>query len=92
MSHNAYRNAIRDLIELIKARGTSSQMLAWQIGEDEVNDPTLVSLRAYGSRTHTDVVMVACGTSGIWDPLPTVVIVMPQLAQVLQLRRTYGIE
>ena len=92
MSQNAYRNAIRDLIELLKSRGTSNQMLAWQIGEDEVNDPTLVSLRAYGSRIHTDVVMVACGTSGIWEPLPTVVIVMPQLAQVMQLRRTYGIE
>ena len=92
MSRNAYRNAIRDLIELIKSRGTSSQMLAWQIGEDEVNDPTLVSLRAYGSRNHADVVMVACGTSGIWEQLPAVIIVMPQLAQVMQLRRTYGIE
>lgn len=92
MSQNAYRNAIRDLIELIKARGTSSQMLAWQIGEDEVNDPTLVSIRAYGSRIHTDVVMVACGTSGIWEQLPAVIVIMPQLAQVLQLRRKYGIE
>lgn len=89
---NAYRNAIRDLIELIKARGTSNQMIAWQVGEDEINDPTLVSLRAYGSRNHADVVMVACGTSGIWEQLPAVIIVMPQLAQVLQLRRKYGIE
>ena len=91
MSHNAYRNDLRDLIELIKARGTSNQMIAWQVGTDEVHDPTLVSLRAYGSRIHTDVVMVAAGTSGIWEPLPTVVIVMPKLAQVQQLRRKHGI-
>jgi hypothetical protein len=91
MNHNAYRNAIRDLIELIKARGTSSQMIAWQIGEDEVNDPTLVSLRAYGSREHADVVMVACGVSGIWEPLPPIIIVMPKLLQVQQLRRQYGL-
>lgn len=89
---NAYRNAIRDLIELLKARGTSNQMIAWQIGEDEINDPTLVSLRAYGSRNHADVVMVACGVSGIWEQLPAVIVIMPQLAQVLQLRRKYGIE
>lgn len=92
MNHNAYRNAIRDLIELLKARGTSNQMIAWQIGEDEINDPTLVSLRAYGSRDHAAVVMVACGTSGIWESLPRAVVIMPQLAQVLQLRRKYGIE
>lgn len=91
MSQNAYRNDLRDLIDLIKARGMSSQMVAWQIGTDEVHDPTLVSLRAYGSRDYVDVVMVASGTSGIWEPLPKVTIVMPQLPQVQQLRLKHGI-
>lgn len=86
---NAYRNAIRDTIELLKARATSSQMIVWQIGTDEQFDPTLVSLRAYGSREYADVVMVACGTSGIWERLPTVEVVMPTLSQVRQLQRQY---
>lgn len=88
---NAYRNAIRDTIELLKARATSSQMIVWQIGADEQFDPTLVSLRVYGSRDYADVVMVACGTNGIWERLPMIEVVMPKLAQVLHLRRQYDL-
>lgn len=87
MSQNAYRNAIRELIELLKKRGTSQQMIVWQIRADEAVDPTLISLRAYGTREHADVVMVAAGVSGIWERLPETEIVLPLLIQIRQLRR-----
>ena len=88
---NDYRNAIRDLIDLLRRRGQSSQFVRWQINLDEVNDPTLVSRRAYGTSEHVDVVQVACGTSGIWEQLPEIEIILPTISQIRQLRTLYGL-
>lgn len=92
MSQNAYRNAIRQQIDFLKRKGLSSQSIRWQVGSDEVDDATLVSQRAYGTREHADVVMVAAGTSGIWEPLPITIIILPTLGQVLALRKQYQIK
>lgn len=88
---NAYRNAIRKQIETLNRIGIAGQYIRWQIGSDEVRDATLVSLRAYGTREHTDVVLVAAGLDGIWQPLPRIVITLPTLSQVLALRKQYQV-
>lgn len=88
---NDYRNAIRDLIDLLRRRGQSIQYISWQVNVDEVNDPTLLSFRAYGSREYSDVVMVACGTSFIFEQLPETEIILPTLLQIRQLRTLYGL-
>lgn len=90
MNPNAYRNALRDYIELLQARAMTNQMIRWEVMADEQKDPTLLSLRAYGSREHADVVMVACGVNGIFEPLPLIDIVLPKLTAIRQLRRQYG--
>ena len=87
---NDFRNGTRDLIEKLKKRGRAGQYIRWQINKDEINDPTLVSLRAYGSRDYADVVMVACGTSGIWEELPREEIILPTLLQLIQLRQQFN--
>lgn len=89
---NAYRNAIRQQIQFLQRSGVAGQFIRWQVGSDEVDDATLLSQRAYGTREHTDVVMVAAGTSGIWEPLPRAIIILPTLAQVLALRKQYQIK
>jgi hypothetical protein len=43
----------------------------------------------YGSRAYTDVIQVACGTSGIWEKLPVKRIAVPLIADVLKFRREY---
>lgn len=86
---NAYRNAIRTHIERLKSVGNASRLIVWDVREDEASDPTLLSLRAYGTRQHSDVVLVACGVSGIWEELPQRRIAMPILQDVLALRREY---
>lgn len=87
---NDFRNAIRDLIEKLKKRGLAGQYIRWQINKDEINDPTLVSQRAYGSRDYADVVMVACGTSGIWEELPRIEIILPTMLQIIQLQQQFN--
>lgn len=87
---NDYQNAVRDLIQKLKKRGLPGQYIRWQINKDEVNDPTLVSVRAYGSRDHADVVMVACGTSGIWEELPREEIILPTMLQLIQLQQQFN--
>ena len=86
---NDFRNAIRDLIEKLKKRGLTGQYIHHQINKDEINDPTLVSQRAYGSREYADVVMVACGTSGIWEELPRAEIILPTMLQIIQLQQQF---
>jgi hypothetical protein len=92
MNPNAYRNAIRDQIEFLRRESRANQYIFWQVMDDESNDPTLLSLRAYGTREHADVVMVACGVSGIWESLPTIEIILPPLLQIRQLRQLHGMD
>ncbi|MDO4440587.1 MAG: hypothetical protein Q4B81_00205 [Moraxella sp.] len=87
--NNNYHNQVRRLIDLAKKRGQSGELIAHQIGRDEVHDPTLVAMRIYGSRHDCDVVMIACGTSAIWQPLPQKVVHLPTPTQLLVLKRRY---
>lgn len=57
---NEYRVAIRKLLETSIRRGQQYNLRRYQIQVDEVNDPSLVSLRLYGTRKYSDVVLVAC--------------------------------
>jgi hypothetical protein len=86
---NEYRNAIRDHINRLIKQGKLNQLIVWDIQHDEAQDPTLLSLRMYGSRAYTDVIQVACGTSGIWEKLPVKRIAVPLIAEVLKFRREY---
>lgn len=86
---NEYRNAVRDHIARMIEQGKLNQLIVWDIQSDEAQDPSLLSLRLYGSRQHTDVVQVACGTSGIWEKLPMKRIAVPRIADVLKLRREF---
>lgn len=86
---NDYRNALREHIEHLKANGRLRSLIVWDVQIDEARDPTLLSLRAYGSRAYADVVMVACGVSGIWENLPLKRIALPLLADIAELQRIY---
>lgn len=88
---NEYRNAIRDLIERLKRQGDIRNVILWQVQDDEVNDPTLLSLRAFGSRGYADEVLIACGASGIWEALPKQKILLPKPLFIHQVRKEYGI-
>lgn len=86
---NDYRNAIRDHINQMKKSGSIGRLIVWDVQTDEVTDPTLLSLRAYGSRDHADAVMVAAGSSGIWEKLEQTRIALPTLVDLIQLARDY---
>ncbi|WP_111896147.1 hypothetical protein [Acinetobacter sp. MB5] len=86
---NDYRNAIREHIERLKNVGNLSNMIIWDVQVDEASDPTLLSNRAYNTHQHVDVVLVACGVSGVWEKLPEQRIVLPLLKDVLALRKIY---
>ena len=89
--NNEYRNAIRDLINNNIQQGTLNNLIVWDVRSDEAQDPTLLSLRIYGSRKHTDVIQVACGVSGIWEKLPEKRIAVPKIADIMRLRTKYQV-
>ena len=88
---NEYRNAIRDLINKNIQQGTLNNLIVWDVKSDEAQDPTLLSLRIYGSRKHTDVIQVACGVSGIYEKLPEKRIAVPKIADIMRLRTEYQV-
>lgn len=88
---NEYRNAIRDHINRTIQQGKLNQLIIWDVKSDESADPTLLSLRIYGSRLHTDVIQVACEVSGIWEKLPEKRIAVPAITDVLRLRNEYQV-
>ena len=88
---NEYRNAIRDLINKNIQQGTLNNLIVWDVRSDEAQDSTLLSLRIYGSRKHTDVIQVACGVSGIYEKLPEKRIAVPKIADVMRLRTEYQV-
>lgn len=88
---NEYRNAIRDHINRYIQLGKLNSLIVWDVKSDEAQDPTLLSLRIYGSRKHTDVIEVACGMNGIWEKLPEKRIAVPLITDVLRLRTEYQV-
>jgi|JI6StandDraft_1071083.scaffolds.fasta_scaffold240519_2 hypothetical protein len=91
MSSNAYRTAIIQLIAQLRARGQSGQYILYQVMPDELNDPTLISWRAYSTRNHADVVMISAGLSSIDEPVPEGELLLPLGVVVAQLKRLYGV-
>ena len=89
MKLNHYHNAIKDLVNLMISKGKTGQVIKHSIGADEINDPTLVSLRVYGNRHDYDVVMVCAGTNSIWQALPEREIYLPTKAQLCMLKKKY---
>ena len=58
---NEYRNAIRDLINKNIQQGTLNNLIVWDVRSDEAQDPTLLSLRIYGSvHCHTGSLEMNC--------------------------------
>lgn len=89
---NEFINALRRHIEVNKPRtGYGGSLISYQIGEDEIYDASLVSLRAYSTRAHTDVVRLACGTSFAHEPLPQKIVLLPSLNAVVTLQKKYGV-
>ncbi|EOQ73031.1 hypothetical protein [Acinetobacter lactucae] len=86
---NDYRNAIRDLIHRNLQQNNIQNLIVWEIKEDESQDPSLLSYKLYGSRTHIDAVLVACGANGIWEKLPLLKVAFPRLVDLLRLQKEY---
>lgn len=89
---NEYHNAVRRFINTNTAKANfGARVFQYQIGEDEVHDPSLVSLRAYGTRSHSDIVVLACGNSFSFEPLPLNIIILPDLPVLVSLQKRYGV-
>ena len=86
---NIYHNAIRDHVDLLYRRGRTDRLIAWQVGNDEVHDPTLIAFRAYKNRSYADVVMVCAGTNRIGEPLPKEIIFLPVAVDLIAIKRKY---
>lgn len=88
---NEYQIALRQLIELAQRRGKAYQMRQYQIQEDEVADPSLVSLRLYQSRVYVTEVKIACGVTYAHEFLPVKAFYFPTLQDILSLRKKYEV-
>lgn len=88
---NTYHNAIRDLVALSLSKGKTGQVIAYQVGSDEIHDPTLVAYRVYGNRADYDAVMTCAGTNAIWQPLPDRIIYLPTPTQLFTLKKSHNI-
>lgn len=89
---NEFYNALRRHIEVNAPRtGFGGSLSPYQIGEDEIYDASLVSLRMYGTRVHADVVRLACGVSFAHEPLPQKIVLLPNLNAIVVLQKKYGV-
>lgn len=89
---NSYLNDIRKHIDQIVQIGNISNFHIYDVSLDEVNDPFLLSYRIYNTYKHYDVVLIACGVNGIWEPLPKKRIVLPLISHVLAFRKKWDID
>jgi hypothetical protein len=64
----------------------------YQVLPDEVWDMSLVSQRVYGRRDEFLAVLAAAGLGGFDEALPMKVLVLPNPAQLDQLKRRTGFE
>lgn len=89
---NEFYNALRRHIEMnARKTGFGGSLIPYSIGEDEVNDASLVSLRAYQSRLHSDVVRLACNVSFAHEPLPMGLVLLPSLNAIVKLQKKYEV-
>ena len=89
---NEFYNALRRHIEInTNKTGYGGSLIVYQIGEDEINDASLVSLRAYKTRMHAVVVRLACNVSFAHEQLPLGYVLLPSLNAVVQLQKKYEV-
>lgn len=89
---NEYYNEVRHFIESNQETTSyGGQLFFYEIGEDEIYDPSLASLRAYGNRIHSDIIRLACGVSFSFEPLPQKTIILPNLSILLALQKKHGV-
>ncbi len=91
MIKNTYHNAIRSHVDLLLRRGRLDKLIKWQVGSDEIYDPTLIAYRAYGKRDYADIVITCAGTNRIGEPLPQKMIFLPLATSVMAIRRQHEI-
>lgn len=84
---NIYLNAVRTHVDLLVRRSRTDKLIVWDIGTDEVHDPSLIAHRVYGDRDNADVIMLCAGTNRIGEPLPRRTIFLPMPASLAQLKR-----
>lgn len=90
MLTNIYLNAVRSHVDLLVRRGRTDKLIIWDVGHDEIHDPTLIAYRAYGNRDNADVVMLCAGTNRVGEALPNRRIYLPLPASLAQIKRTYA--
>lgn len=89
---NEFYIALRRHIEInTKRAGYGGALTGYEIGHDEINDPSLVSQRLYGTRQHSDIVRIVCGTSFTHEPLPLKLFLFPSLNAIIQLQKRYEV-
>lgn len=88
---NEYLNALRHHMAQVLRLGNPSNFIAYQIQEDEVYDPLLLSYRVYGTTTYSEVVLCCAEVDGVYEPLPLKKIALPPLNVIHMLRRDWGI-
>lgn len=87
---NIYLNAVRLHTDLLIRRGRTDKLIVWDVGADEVHDPTLIAHRVYGNRDDADVVMMCAGTNRIGEPLPQRIIFLPAPATLASFKREHA--
>lgn len=89
---NEYHNDIRRYIERNESRTHyGGDLTVYQIGIDEIYDPSKISQRFYGTRAHDDVVRIAAGTSFVHEPLPEKIILLPSLQVIIELQKKHEV-
>ena len=92
MSLNEYHNDIRRLIDKYKSRhGYGGRLFRYQVGNDELYDPSLISQRMYKTRAQADVVRLVTGVSFAHEALNIKIIILPTLQQIIALQKKHGV-
>ncbi|WP_417212064.1 hypothetical protein [Acinetobacter venetianus] len=85
-----FHNAIRQMVEREKKRSLiSKKIILYKIGEDEVLNHELVSLRLYKTRRYHDVVRICCGNSFAHEALPLGEVYFPSMVELLRLKKLH---
>lgn len=92
MITNIYLNAVRSHVDLLVRRARTDKLIVWDIGNDEVNDPTLIAYRVYGDRDNADIVMLCAGTNRIGEALPKRRIYLPLPLSLAEIKRQFAKE
>lgn len=85
-----FHNAVRQSVEQEKKRSAiSKKIVLHSIGEDELLDHGLVSLRLYKTRAYHGVVRTCCGKSFAHEELPRGMFYFPSASELLRLKKLH---